>query len=195
MSQDQASTTRRGLLGAATAVTAATAATLIAPSIAEGQQANEIKMAQKAPDTNAGPPAASAPKPGDWSKPAAMAIPKGGAFKPEQGRYGLIYPRTPANYGFSILAKVKPGREAAVREYGKTIEAAVAGDPFVLAPLKLHYHLRHRLRQVYRGRSRALRFDRHHDSIHKSRRIPRELAGERACDQQVLPGPSMPELP
>ena len=41
-----------------------------------------------------------------------MAIPKGGAFKQEQGRYGQIYPRTPANYGFSILAKVKPGREA-----------------------------------------------------------------------------------
>jgi hypothetical protein len=139
MSQDQASTTRRGFLGAATAVTAATAATLTAPSIAEGQQANEFKMAQKAPDANPSAPAASAPKPGDWSKPAAMAIPKGGAFKPEQGRYGLIYPRTPANYGFSILAKVKPGREAAVREYGKTIEAAVAGDPFVLAPLKLHY--------------------------------------------------------
>ena len=68
-----------------------------------------------------------------------MAIPKGGAFKQEQGRYGQIYPRTPANYGFSILAKVKPGREAALREYGNTIEKAVAGSPEVLAPLKLHY--------------------------------------------------------
>ncbi len=35
--------------------------------------------------------------------------------------------------------KVKPGREAAVREYGNTIEKAVAADPEVLAPLKLHY--------------------------------------------------------
>ncbi len=139
MSQDQPSTTRRGFLGAATAVTAATAATLTAPSIAEAQQANGIKMAQKATDANPSGPVPSVTKPGDWSKPAAMAIPKGGAFKQEQGRYGLIYPRTPANYGFSILAKVKPGREAAVREYGKTIEAAVAGDPSVLAPLKLHY--------------------------------------------------------
>jgi hypothetical protein len=34
---------------------------------------------------------------------------------------------------------VKPGREDAVREYGKTIEAAVKGSPNVLAPLKLHY--------------------------------------------------------
>jgi hypothetical protein len=138
MSQDQPSTTRRGFLGA-TVATAATAATLTAPTIAEGQQANEFKMAQKAPDANPSAPATSMPKPGDWSKPAAMAIPKGGAFKQEQGRYGQVFPRTPANYGFSILVKVKPGREAAVREYGNTIEKAVAADPGVLAPLKLHY--------------------------------------------------------
>ena len=33
----------------------------------------------------------------DWSKPAAMAIPKGGYFqdKVEQGRYGPIFPKTP----------------------------------------------------------------------------------------------------
>ena len=39
----------------------------------------------------------------DWSKPAAMAIPKGGYFpdKVEQGRYGPIFPKTPACYGFS----------------------------------------------------------------------------------------------
>ena len=47
--------------------------------------------------------------------------------------------RTPANYGFTIIAKVKPGREQAIREYGKTIEKAVAENPSVLAPLKLHY--------------------------------------------------------
>ena len=49
----------------------------------------------------------------DWSKPAAMAIPKGGYFpgKVEQGRYGPIFPRTPACYGFSIVAKIIPGRE------------------------------------------------------------------------------------
>jgi hypothetical protein len=35
--------------------------------------------------------------------------------------------------------KVKPGREAAVREHGNTIEKAVAANPGVLAPLKLHY--------------------------------------------------------
>jgi hypothetical protein len=75
----------------------------------------------------------------DWSTPQAMAIPKEGYFKLEKGRYGAIYPRTPSNYGFSVIAKVKPGREQAVRDYGKTIEAAVKGAPNVLAPLKLHY--------------------------------------------------------
>ena len=55
-----------------------------------------------------------------------MAIPKEGYFKLEQGRYGPVFPRTPANYGFTIIAKVKPGREQAIREYGKTIEKAVA---------------------------------------------------------------------
>jgi hypothetical protein len=75
----------------------------------------------------------------DWTKPAAMAIPKEGFFKLEQGRYGPIYPQTPACYGFSIIAKVKAGREEAIREYGKTIEAAVKGNPSVLAPLRLHY--------------------------------------------------------
>ena len=68
-----------------------------------------------------------------------MAIPKEGYFKLEQGRYGPIFPRTPANYGFTVIAKVKPGREKAIREYGKTIEEAVKGDPTVLAPLRLHY--------------------------------------------------------
>jgi hypothetical protein len=47
----------------------------------------------------------------DWTKPAAMAIPKGGYFgKPEQGRYGPIFPKSPACYGFSILAKIRKRR-------------------------------------------------------------------------------------
>jgi hypothetical protein len=68
-----------------------------------------------------------------------MAIPKEGYFKLEKGKYGPIYPTTPALHGFTVIAKVKPGREAAIREYGKTVEAAIAGDPTILAPLKLHY--------------------------------------------------------
>jgi len=75
----------------------------------------------------------------DWTKPQAMAIPKEGYLKFEQGRFGPTYPRTPTCYGFSVIGKVKPGREQAIRDYGKTIEAAVKADPLVLAPLKLHY--------------------------------------------------------
>ena len=74
-----------------------------------------------------------------WSTPAALAIPKEGYFKKEDGRYGPLFPQTPANYGFTVIVKVKPGREEAIREYGKTIEAAVKASPDVLAPLKLHY--------------------------------------------------------
>ena len=75
----------------------------------------------------------------DWTKPAAMAIPKEGYFEEERGRYGPVFPRTPACHGFSIIAKVKEGREEAVRAYGKQIEEAIKGSPDVLAPLRLHY--------------------------------------------------------
>jgi hypothetical protein len=75
----------------------------------------------------------------DWTKPAAMAIPKEGYFKYEQGNYGPVLPRTPACYGFSVIAKVLPGKELTMRDYGKKIEEAVKADPTVLAPLKLHY--------------------------------------------------------
>jgi hypothetical protein len=77
----------------------------------------------------------------DWTKPAAMAIPKGGELKEkvEQGRYGPIFPKTPACYGFSIIAKIIPGRESVFYEYAKNIEKAVAAQPDILAVLKLHY--------------------------------------------------------
>ena len=77
----------------------------------------------------------------DWSKPAAMAIPKGGYFqdKVEQGRYGPIFPKTPACYGFSIVAKIIPGREEKFYEHARTIEKTIAEQPDALAVLKLHY--------------------------------------------------------
>src|SRR5215211_7490812 len=138
MSHDQfGKTTRRDFLGTATA---ATALTLGASPGAEGQTApvksDEVQVAQLTTGQNIQSTATGTP---DWTKPAAMAIPKEGYFKVEQGRYGPIFPRTPANYGFSILVKVKPGREAAVREHGERIEKAVAANPGVLGPLKLHY--------------------------------------------------------
>jgi len=138
-------------LGTAAVAAAATAVTLAAPPTAEttlaaeavsgasgpgNPAADQINVAQAAASNQ---PIITEQATGDWTKPTAMAIPKEGYFKPEQGRYGPIFPRTPANYGFTVIAKIKPGREETVREYGKTIEKAVAETPDVLAPLKLHY--------------------------------------------------------
>jgi hypothetical protein len=83
----------------------------------------------------------TASDPKDWTAPAALAIPKGGFFpgNVEQGRYGPVFPRTPACYGFSILAKIIPGREEAFYEHARTIEKAIADAPETLAVLKLHY--------------------------------------------------------
>jgi hypothetical protein len=64
------------------------------------------------------PQVVETPRKTDWTEPQAMAIPKEGYFKVEQGRYGPIYPKTPACYGFSVIAKVKPGREQVIRDYG-----------------------------------------------------------------------------
>jgi hypothetical protein len=75
----------------------------------------------------------------DWTKPRAIAIPKEGYFNLQKGRYGPIYPRTPACHGFTIIAKIKSGREDAIRAYGKTIEKAIADLPDAFAALKLHY--------------------------------------------------------
>jgi len=75
----------------------------------------------------------------EWSHPAAMAIPPEGYITLERGRFGPTFPRTPACYGFTIIAKIKAGTEQEVRDYGKALEAAVAANPQVLAPLQLHY--------------------------------------------------------
>jgi hypothetical protein len=138
--QHFAKSTRRDFLGSATLVTAAT---LTVPGATGVQSAGtnnsteQTKVAQATTEPNADLMARS--KKGDWTKPAAMAIPKEGYFELENGRYGPIFPKTPANYGFTLIAKVKPGREEAIRAYGKTIENAIAGNPSALAPLKLHY--------------------------------------------------------
>ena len=71
-------------------------------------------------------------------RPAAMAIPSDTGNLPK-GKYGPIYPKSPACYGFSILAKIIPGREPVFYEYARNIENAVADHPDILAPLKLHY--------------------------------------------------------
>ena len=78
-------------------------------------------------------------KDNDWANPQAVAIPKEGYFTLENGRYGPTYPRTPACHGFTIIAKVKPGTEEEIRNYGKRLEQALKERPDFLAPLQLHY--------------------------------------------------------
>ena len=56
-------------------------------------------------------------------KPQAVAIPKE-LKNLEMGRYGPIWPRTPACHGFTLIAKIKPGKAEAVREYGAKIGRA-----------------------------------------------------------------------
>jgi hypothetical protein len=70
--------------------------------------------------------------------PQAAVIPKD-TDSLEKGKYGPIYPRTPACYGFTIIAKVKPGHVEAIRAYAPRIAEALQGNPHLLAPLKLHY--------------------------------------------------------
>jgi hypothetical protein len=83
----------------------------------------------------------TAKKSADGSQPAALAIPKGGYFpnRVEQGRYGPIFPKTPACYGFTIIAKIVSGTESRFYEYAQKLEKAVAATPDCLAVLKLHY--------------------------------------------------------
>ncbi len=71
-------------------------------------------------------------------KPRAVAIPKSTEHL-EKGKYGPVFPKTPACYGFTIIAKIKPGRADAIRSHGQRLASAVEADPAVLAPLRLHY--------------------------------------------------------
>ena len=74
----------------------------------------------------------------DWMTPKAVAIPKENK-EWQMGRYGPVWPKTPACYGFTIIAKVIQGRAETIRNYAHIISKAVDGAPDVLAPLKLHY--------------------------------------------------------
>lgn len=68
----------------------------------------------------------------DWTRAQALAISKEKYSKLERGRYGPVYPTTRACYGFTISAKVKSGREHAVRDYAHSIETAVRDDHFFM---------------------------------------------------------------
>jgi hypothetical protein len=70
-------------------------------------------------------------------RPEAAALPRTND-KGEQGQFGSMMPRTPAN-GFTIIAKVKPGRAETIRAYAPSVEKLIRENPYVLGPLRLHY--------------------------------------------------------
>jgi len=70
--------------------------------------------------------------------PQAAVIPKDTA-KLAKGKYGPIFPKTPACYGFTIIANVKPGTAETIRDHGVKLAKALEADPHLLAPLQLHY--------------------------------------------------------
>ncbi len=71
-------------------------------------------------------------------KPAAVVIPKHDDSL-EKGKYGPIWRKTPACYGFTLIANVKVGKADVIRSYGNKLAKALETDPELLAPLKLHY--------------------------------------------------------
>jgi len=71
-------------------------------------------------------------------KPQAMAIPRETTHL-AKGKYGPVFPKTPACYGFTVIAKIVPGREGVFYQYAQNIEKTLASQPDYLAPLKLHY--------------------------------------------------------
>ena len=77
----------------------------------------------------------STPKERDWTKPRAMAIPKEGYFELEKVATDQSFPNSRL-LRLSVIAKIKPGRENAIRDYGKSIEEAVRRIPPCLATLE-----------------------------------------------------------
>src|SRR5499427_6001921 len=70
-------------------------------------------------------------------QPKAQALTRKTAGN-ERGKFGATFPKTIAN-GFTVIAKVKPGRVEKIRAYADAVEKLVGENPHVLAPLKLHY--------------------------------------------------------
>jgi len=142
--------------------------------------------------------------------PKAMAMPRDTSTLP-QGKYGPIFPKSPACHGFTIIAKIIPGREPVFYEYAQNIEQALAGAPDILAPLKLHY-LRWVLFPIggetyfmyqgifdtdfdkYTEDAVALFGARCQDSLRKPRGLPDGLANQSGSFHKVRSRSPVPEL-
>src|SRR6478735_2974723 len=113
---------------------------------------------------------------GEWIKPAAMAIPKGGVHKDkaQQGRYGPIFPdasmlwlfdprKNHPRSGGCVLRVCQKHREDGGGSARLSSRAQAALPPLDSLSdqrgdlLYVSGHLRHRLRQVYRGCCGSLR--------------------------------------
>ena len=60
-------------------------------------------------------------------KPKAMAMPRDTSTLP-QGKYGPVFPKSPACHGFTIIAKIIPGHEPVFYEYAQNIERFKRGE-------------------------------------------------------------------
>ena len=134
MSQDQlGKTTRRTFLSTATV---ATAASLAAPGASEAQgvgagNAGPTKLAQADADIPA--QLMSRAKAGDWTKPAAMAIPKEGYFQLEQGRYGPVFPKLLPITALRLLLRLnRDGKKRSARMVKKLRTQLPGPPPFSL---------------------------------------------------------------
>ena len=150
----------------------------------------------------------------DWSKPAAMAIPKEGYFELERGRYGPIYPedsrllrvfdhREGQRGPRGGNPRVRQGDRGRGREPARTCwrrcGCTICGGSLFDIGSGLHFQ--------YQGIFDT-DFDKYtedavklftaigrHDGLHQPRRVPRGLEGEPGGVHQVRPRTPMSQLP
>ncbi len=142
----------------------------------------------------------------DWTKPVGDGDPAGGLLQrgarpvrarlPEDARLPRILHHREGEGGPRGRGpRVREDHRGDHRSQSGGLGAAEVALPaleslrrrFRLA-LPVHGHLRHRLRQVHRGRGAAVQRDRHHDHLHPTRRVPGGLEGEPGRVHQIRSG-------
>ena len=168
------------------------------------------KPATSAPATSA----PATPTSQDWTKPAAMAIPKEGYFKLEQGRYGPIYPEDPrllrlhhhredqARHGGGHprvrqrrSRRRSPGCPTASPCSSCTTCAGCSSTSARTPTSCIRASSTPTSTSTPRTPSRSSRKYGHQHGLREPRRLPRGLEDEHAGVHQVRPGAPAPELP
>ena len=160
------SATRRGFLGT---VTAATGASQWRAGRSEAQPDQIAQAAHHRQRPRRQPLRTS-----DWTKPAAMAIPKEGYFNLNRAGTARSFRERRRVMASRSSPRSSRAPRTTIRAYGKTIEKAIEGRPACARPAQaalppvgavrhrrrhvLHVpgHLRYRFRQVHRGCRRAV---------------------------------------